>query len=270
MGYRFHYRLQGQSLTDLNWRPPIVLFLHGFLGSGEDFDNAIAALSDRFCCLAINLPGHGQTVVTGVDQQYEMAQTAEAIVDLLDHLQISRCYLVGYSMGGRLALYLALHFPQRFPKVVVESASPGLELDRDRQTRLQHDWNLADRLEADFSTFLQQWYEQPLFQPLRHHPQFAELQARRSRNRPADLAKSLRHLSTGRQPSLWHLLEQHSQPLLLVVGADDRKFCEINQRMVDRCPAARLAIVPDCGHGVHLENPAGFVQRVRSFFSEFS
>ena len=270
MGYRFHYRLQGQPLTDLNCQPPIVLFLHGFLGSGEDFDAAIESLSDLFCCLTIDLPGHGQTIVMGTDRQYEMAQTAAAIINLLDRLQIPQCFLVGYSMGGRLALYLGLNFPQRFPNVVLESASPGLESDRDRQTRLQRDWDLADRLEADFPAFLEQWYGQPLFQPLRRHLQFAEIQTRRSRNQPVELAKSLRYLSTGLQPSLWQLLEHHSQPLLLVVGADDRKFCEVNQAMVDRCSVARLAIVPDCGHAPHLEQPEEFVQQVRSFFSEFS
>ena len=270
MGYRFHYRLRDKSLTVAN-RPrssPIVLFLHGFLGSGEDFEPAIEVLCDQFCCLTLDLPGHGQTIVTGADEQYTMAQTAAAIVDFLDRLPIDQYFLVGYSLGGRLALYLALHFPQRFPKSVVVSASPGLETEADRQTRLQQDEQLAEQLEADFPTFLEQWYRQPLFQSLSCYPGFAQLQQRRSKNRPADLAKSLRFLSTGRQPSLWAALAQHTAPLLLLVGADDHKFSQLNQTMSDRCATAQQAIVPNCGHAPHLEQPEAFARLVRSFFEQ--
>jgi 2-succinyl-6-hydroxy-2,4-cyclohexadiene-1-carboxylate synthase len=266
---QFHYRAQPNSLKDFSPRTlPIVLFLHGFLGSGEDFGPVIEPLSDDYHCLTIDLPGHGQTRVTGANEQYGMVPTAMAIVELLDRLGIPQCVLVGYSMGGRLALYLALHFPHRFPQSVLVSASPGLEQAADRQARLQHDWDLARQLEADFPGFLERWYGQPLFQSLRRLPQFAALQQRRSHNRPPELAQSLRYLSTGRQPALWAALSQHSAPLLLLVGEDDRKFCQINQAMGDCCAAAQVAIVPNCGHAPHLEQPAAFVQQVRSFLGK--
>jgi 2-succinyl-6-hydroxy-2,4-cyclohexadiene-1-carboxylate synthase len=120
MGYRFHYTVHGQREL------PVVLFLHGFMGNSADFDTVMTCLANQFCCLAVDLPGHGNTIVEGEDTLYTMPQTANAIVSWLNHLNIPQCFLVGYSMGGRLALYLALHFPQRFPKVVLESASPGL------------------------------------------------------------------------------------------------------------------------------------------------
>lgn len=259
MGYRFYYRMYGCRNL------PVVLFLHGFMGSHADFDTAIAHLATHFCCLAIDLPGHGQTIVEGEADLYTMPQTANAIVAWLDHLQIPRCFLVGYSMGGRLALYLALHFPQRFSKVVLESASPGLRTDAERAARLQHDRALADQLEADFPSFLSDWYNQPLFQPLRHHPAFSQVAARRSQNNPLALVKALRSLSTGLQPSLWESLQQHTQPLLLLAGADDRKFCAINQAMADCCSVAQLQIIPDCGHVIHLEQPHAFTRSVQAF-----
>lgn len=261
MSYQFHYTLQG----DRNL--PVVLFLHGFLGSQEDFDGTIAHLVDQFCCLAVDLPGHGQTQVQGDAEQYSMPQTAQALVDLLDQLEIAHCFLVGYSMGGRLALYLALHFAHRFPKVVLESASPGLKTDRERQERLQRDWELADRLETDFAAFLSDWYNQPLFQPLRSHPNFEYMQARRWQNCPQALATSLRYLSTGRQPSLWPLLAQRAQPFLLLVGEDDHKFYRLNREMADHCPTARLQAISDCGHVVHLEQPEAFTKQIRAFLS---
>lgn len=259
MGHRFHYKFYGRQDR------PVILFLHGFMGDRTDFEATIAYLSDSFCCLAVDLPGHGQTLVEGDATLYTMPQTASAIVTWLEHLQISCCSLVGYSMGGRLALYLALRFPQRFPKVVLESASPGLRTDAERAERLQHDRALAEQLEADFPAFLSYWYSQPLFHALRHHPAFEQVQSRRWRNRPSELATSLRQLSTGLQPSLWELLPQHTQPLLLLVGAHDRKFCTINQAMAACCPTAQLQIIPHSGHVVHLEQTQAFTNAVQAF-----
>ncbi|MBW4474865.1 MAG: 2-succinyl-6-hydroxy-2,4-cyclohexadiene-1-carboxylate synthase [Stenomitos rutilans HA7619-LM2] len=244
---------------------PTILFLHGFMGNHADFDTAIAHLASHFCCITVDLPGHGQTIVEGDAELYTLPQTAKAIVTWLDQLQISHCFLVGYSMGGRLALYLALHFPQRFPKVVLESASPGLKTDAERTARLEHDRSLADQLEADFPSFLSHWYSQPLFQALRHQPAFDQLQARRSQNNPLELAKALRFFSTGLQPSLWEWLPHHTQSLLLLVGASDRKFCATNQAMANDCPMAQLRIVPMCGHVIHLEQPHAFATSVQAF-----
>lgn len=259
MGYQFHYTVQGRREL------PVVLFLHGFMGSSADFDTTIASLADQFCCFAVDLPGHGNTIVNGEDALYTVPQTANAIVTWLDQLQILQCFLVGYSMGGRLALDLALHFPQRFPQVVLESASPGLRTEAERAARLQHDRNLADQLEADFPSFLSYWYSQPLFHTLCNHPVFVEVRERRSQNRPAELAKALRYLSTGLQPSLWEHLPHHTQPLLLLVGEDDRKFCRINQAMADCCSTVQLAIMPDCGHAIHIEKPEAFTKAVQAF-----
>ncbi|MGA7931939.1 MAG: 2-succinyl-6-hydroxy-2,4-cyclohexadiene-1-carboxylate synthase, partial [Kovacikia sp.] len=208
MSYHFHYTQRG------NRDAPTVLFLHGFMGSSQDFERVISQLADQFCCLAIDLPGHGKTQVQGKDEQYAMSETAKAVVDWLDQRDVSQCSLVGYSMGGRLALYLAIEFAERFPRTVLESASPGLKTEQERQTRLQHDRLLADRLEADFPAFLVHWYNQPLFQSLQQHAEFGHMQWLRSQNRPHELAKSLRYLSTGQQPPLWNALDHHRNPLL--------------------------------------------------------
>ena len=261
MGYQFHYTVQGQREL------PVVLFLHGFMGSSADFDTVMTCLANQFCCLAVDLPGHGNTIIEGENTLYTMPQTANAIVSWLNHLNIPQCFLVGYSMGGRLALYLALHFPQHFPKVVLESASPGLRTKAERAARLKHDRALADQIEAAFPSFLSYWYSQPLFHALRHHPVFMQVQERRSHNHPALLATSLRYLSTGLQPSLWERLQHHTQPLLLLAGEDDRKFCTINQAMADCCPTAQLRIIPACGHVLHLEQPNAFTYALQTFFS---
>ena len=197
-----------------------------------------------------------------------MQNTAQALINLLEQLSIKKCFLVGYSMGGRLALYLTLHFPQYFSKVVLESTSPGLKTQEERLKRLENDNKLARELEtSDFSSFLLKWYEQPLFTSIKRHPEFTQIMARRLQNHPALLAKSLRSMSIGRQPSLWAELKYNKIPLLLLVGEYDEKFKKINTEMASICKFAKLEIISSCGHNIHLESVMTFVQHVTTFLA---
>jgi 2-succinyl-6-hydroxy-2,4-cyclohexadiene-1-carboxylate synthase len=258
--FQFNFTQQGPTTL------PVILFLHGFLGSGEDFTNTVLELNrlelDRFCCLCLDLPGHGKTQVTG---EYSLSSTAHAIVDLLNQLSIPQAILVGYSLGGRLALSLALQFPDRFPKTILESASPGLKTESERAIRREHDDKLSDRLTSDFPQFLNEWYDQPLFRSLKQHPNFAALHQHRLKNNPVELAKSLRNFSTGRQPSFWNDLEHYKRPLLLLVGERDYKFVSINQEMAARCQTAHLKVLVNTGHNLHLEDPQAFTMHINQF-----
>ena len=258
--FKLHYFFRG------NKAKPLILFLHGFMGDSNEFNEVISLLSDQFCSLTVDLPGHGKTRVLGGEECYTMSNTADALINLLDQLNVKKCFLVGYSMGGRLALYLNLHFPHRFSKVVLESASPGLKTQRDRLERTQRDFDLANKLEkSDFSIFLESWYNQPVFASLKHHPNFACLREIRLQNNPFELAKSLRNLSTGCQPSLWENLKQNKNPLLLLVGEYDTKFIGINSEMARLCQSATLEIASSCGHNIHVEDPKTFVENVQKF-----
>jgi len=177
--------------------------------------------------------------------------------------------LIGYSLGGRLALYLTLHFSQYFHKVVLESASAGLRTDAERSDRLAKDQQLAARLEnEEFRQFLENWYQQPIFDSLRSHPDFPELLEQRLNNSPYQLAKSLRNLSTGMQPSLWEDLHKIEIPLLLLAGELDPKFVKINQQMEQLTKCSQLQIAPNCGHNIHFENTELFVEKIQAFFSK--
>ncbi|HEY9645477.1 MAG TPA: 2-succinyl-6-hydroxy-2,4-cyclohexadiene-1-carboxylate synthase [Chroococcidiopsis sp.] len=267
--YIFNYDSQGKS-TDFP-----ILFLHGFMGDRHEFSDVIPHLSSHFYCVAVDLPGHGNTQVTAGANYYQMSSTAHGLIEFLDALGIEQCVLVGYSMGGRLALYLALHFPQRFVRVILESASPGLETQAERDQRRQHDFSRAQALETQpFSQFLDHWYDQPLFQSIKAHPDFAKLRQRRLQNDPLELAKSLRYLGTGMQPSLWPNLQTNPVPLLLIVGERDQKFVAINTAMRDRSqppfPQPQLEIIPHCGHNVHWEDANAFVHHVHTFLADLS
>ncbi len=136
---------------------PAVLFLHGFMGSGADWKSVIATLEGRFRCVAVDLPGHGASV--GLPPEaYAFENAARLVLDMLDELEIDKTTFVGYSMGGRLALYLALRYPERCSGLFLESASPGLRSERERAERRAADEEKASRLESeDFDKFLHDW-----------------------------------------------------------------------------------------------------------------
>jgi 2-succinyl-6-hydroxy-2,4-cyclohexadiene-1-carboxylate synthase len=249
--YRWHY-----TQTDDLTLPPLLL-LHGWMGSSDDYREVIDLLRWRFNCIAIDLPGHGQTEVIGSALGYDFVNTARGIIQLLDSLAIERCSIAGYSFGGRLALYLALEYPERFDKVMLESASPGLATELDRQARVIQDWQIIDRLETDpFADFVRDWYRQSLFTGIENHPNFDNLIHRRiATNRPNDLIKSLERAGLGMQPYLGDRLKLHDRPISLIVGGLDRKFVDINREIDRECPQITLKIVPDCSHNVHFQNP---------------
>jgi 2-succinyl-6-hydroxy-2,4-cyclohexadiene-1-carboxylate synthase len=260
--YNFHCSLMGNST-----QTP-VLFLHGFMGGCDEFEWAIAALCQTFYCIAVDLPGHGKTEVLGEESHYDMPRTAAGLIQLLTTLNIQTCRVVGYSMGGRLALYLAVHFPEHCDRAILVSASPGLRTQPEREHRMASDRQLIKTLETEkFSSFLSQWYAQPLFASLQNRGDFEQILARRSQNRPLELAKSLRYLGLGYQRSLWENLATTKVPLLLLAGALDQKFVAINTQMAALCKAAQLSIVSECGHVIHLEARDRFLEQIRDFLS---
>ncbi|MGB5637257.1 MAG: 2-succinyl-6-hydroxy-2,4-cyclohexadiene-1-carboxylate synthase [Waterburya sp.] len=247
--YQFNYVLIGDR------HKPVILFLHGFMGNSHDFSGVVGKLGE-FCCLIVDLPGHGQTEVKQ-DTNYHMPSVAEALIGLLDKLAIKQCRLWGYSMGGRIALYLIVYFPQYFQSVILESASPGLKTQEERDRRIAQDFQLARQLESgNLYQFIQQWYNNPLFKSFVQHPNYQQAFSRRLDNDPLKLAKSLRFMGLGMQPALWSYLSKIQIPLILVVGALDAKFIAINQKIISLCPQASLNIVKHSGHNVHFEQPS--------------
>jgi 2-succinyl-6-hydroxy-2,4-cyclohexadiene-1-carboxylate synthase len=253
--YQWHFTLTGNPTL-----PPLLL-LHGWMGCGEDYTELIELLRSRFYCIAIDLPGHGKTEVVGGDLGYSFVNTTIGIIQLLDSLGIDRCSIAGYSFGGRLALYLALEFPDRFDTVMLESISPGLETEIDRQTRVIQDWQIIDRLETDlFSDFVRDWYRQPIFVGIDKHPNFNDLVQRRiDTNQPHNLIKSLEYAGLGMQPYLGDRLKNHTKLISLIVGELDRKFVTINQAINEKYPVTTIKIIPNCSHNIYFQNPQAWI-----------
>ncbi|MEW6411456.1 MAG: 2-succinyl-6-hydroxy-2,4-cyclohexadiene-1-carboxylate synthase [Candidatus Zixiibacteriota bacterium] len=243
-----------------------LLFLHGFMGSSLDWQDIADCFAEKYGIIALDLPGHGQTVAT-TDDDYTMPRCASGIVDLLHDLNITRTHLIGYSMGGRLALYLATHYPKLVDKVIVESASPGLKTQQERSARVEHDLQIArDITTLPMAEFLARWYDQPLFATVdKNGPPFQSLMRRCLLNDSALLAKSLRHMGTGAQPSLWSDLPKIRSQLLLIVGGQDAKFKSIAEEIAEIRPATKIVVIPDAGHNVHMENPLEYIKQVSLF-----
>jgi 2-succinyl-6-hydroxy-2,4-cyclohexadiene-1-carboxylate synthase len=169
-------------------------------------------------------------------------------------LDLGPAEYVGYSMGGRLCLQLALDQPETVERLALVSASPGIADDADRAARRVDDEHLAETIERDgVDTFLERWVSQPLFATLpRDRAGIAE---RRAGNTVASLTHQLRVLGQGAQPSNWDRLPRLVAPTLLIVGALDVKYVDIAHRMATSIPDARVEVIADAGHACHLERP---------------
>jgi 2-succinyl-6-hydroxy-2,4-cyclohexadiene-1-carboxylate synthase len=227
--------------------PPLVL-LHGFTQTRQSWRLTVAALNGRYRAIAPDLPGHGQ-----LSERRPVSLTA--CLGYLRALVEGPHDLVGYSMGGRIALHAALARPDAVRRLVLVGASPGLAGEAERAERRRADAALADRIEAiGIEAFAAEWAALPLWegQPERVR---AAANADRLRNTPAGLAEALRGLGTGALPSLWDRLGEIAIPVTLVVGEGDEKFRAIAERMAERLPAARVDVIPAAGHAVPLERP---------------
>lgn len=238
--------------------PSPLLLLHGFTGQGSHWAAVEPLLGAQHHLICPDLVGHGRAPAPTDLARYTMPAVAQELIALLDELGVAKVDLLGYSMGGRLALYLALHYPERFGRVVLESASPGLATAAERTARQQSDEALAERIEREgMASFVAHWESLPLWASQASLP--AEVRQRlhqqRLEHNPTGLANSLRGMGTGVQPNLWPRLAELKMPVTLVVGELDHKFVAINEQMAAQIKSAVLHIIPHAGHTVHLEQP---------------
>ena len=257
-----------QILTAGDDSKPGIVFLHGFLGSGRDWLPVADMLGDRFHCLMPDLPGHGEHPPPFDPGPEAFHNAAIGLLYGIEPLHAGPLHVVGYSMGGRMALYLALRFSEWFTTATIVSASPGLRTAEERESRRVHDESLAADVERDFDAFLESWYSLPLFSTLKSSPAFAEVFAARRSGDPMALADSLRAFGTGNQPQLWDELAGNRLPIMFCAGEKDAKFVEIAGQMVNLCPGSALEIFPGCGHTLQVEERLRFVERLTFFINK--
>jgi len=244
---------------------PTVVMLHGFTGSSENWLPIAQHLNTRV--ILPDLMGHGQTQSPRDAVRYAMQHASQDITALIGAISPhTPVVLVGYSMGGRLALHIALTYPKLVRHLILESTSPGLATAAEREARVKSDEALAAQIERDgIESFVSYWQALPLFASQRRLPESARqaVHAQRLRNNPIGLTNSLRGMGTGAQPSLWDRLGELTMPVTLLAGELDTKFVHINQEMAARIPQATLHVVADAGHTIHLEQPEVYLRLLK-------
>ena len=202
------------------------MLLHGFTNTGACWRPVLdAGAAERYRPIAPDLRGHGSAGDL-------VPVTLDAVVGDIATLAPGRRFtLAGYSMGGRIALHVALAMPERIDRLVLIGASAGLADPAERAARRRADEQLAAEFESStIDELASRWAQTPVLAGL--PPSTAALaNADRLRNTPGGLARALRGLGTGALPSLWDRLSSLAMPVTLLAGERDPKFVMIAERM---------------------------------------
>jgi 2-succinyl-6-hydroxy-2,4-cyclohexadiene-1-carboxylate synthase len=238
-----------------------VTLLHGFTQSGSGWLETISRMPAGWMWIVPDLRGHGETR-TRPGAPCSMDACAADLEMLWDHLGVARTHLVGYSMGGRLALHVAARRPERILSLLTIGAHAGLE-EGAREGRRQGDEALAGRIEKEgLETFVQYWSNLSLFAGLeRRGPAFvAQIRAARMTNHVAGLACSLRGMGAGAMEPVWDELGSVTFPCTFVAGQLDHGYVSSARRLAATVPHGRVEVVPRAGHTVHQERPEAFAR----------
>jgi 2-succinyl-6-hydroxy-2,4-cyclohexadiene-1-carboxylate synthase len=238
-----------------------LVAVHGFAQTGRCWGPLPGDLVRAgFDVVAPDLPGHGPAPVPPLD----LPATAAAVADIG-----GRATYLGYSFGGRVCLRLALDRPDLVERLVLVSATAGLDDPAERASRVAADERLAAGIEEDgVAAFLDRWLRLPLFAGL---PEQHQYRAERLGNRPDGLAGSLRLAGTGAQEPLWAALHRLRMPVLVVTGALDGKFVALGNRLTASIGSNAIHVVADgAGHTVHLERPEAFLDVLTRWLEQTS
>lgn len=240
--------------------PPVTL-LHGFTQSGRSWREVISHMPDGWKWIVPDLRGHGETVVRP-GAPCSMDACTDDLVALWEELELGRTHLVGYSMGGRLALHVAARRPERLLSLLTIGAHAGLE-DGARAGRREGDEALAERIEtAGIESFVDYWGSLPLFAGLQRRGEgyVAQVRAERLQNHAAGLACSLRGMGAGVMEPVWDELARVDVPCTFVAGQLDHGYVASARRLATSVRHGQVEVVPRAGHAVHQERPDAFAR----------
>ncbi|MBC1973437.1 2-succinyl-6-hydroxy-2,4-cyclohexadiene-1-carboxylate synthase [Listeria welshimeri] len=252
----------------VNGEKPVLLMLHGFTGSNKTFQESITHLEEHFSIVAPDLLGHGKTDSPDEIARYSIERIVDDLVTILQELKIMQCFVLGYSMGGRVATAFASAHPEMVRGLILVSSSPGLAQKDLQESRVQADNRLADMLESEgIRSFVDYWEKLALFasQEVLSDELKKRIRLERLAQNPNGLAMSLRGMGTGKQPSHWNHLADFTFPVLLMTGSLDEKFEKIAQEMQQLIPNSTHVTVQNAGHAVYLEQPNIFISQLTNW-----
>lgn len=243
--------------------------LHGFMGSGEVFGPMIENLMSFCNPVTIDLPGHGNSDGSEDPERYQTEKQLNDFDSILQRLNLNPLVLYGYSMGGRLALHMALEYPGYFSGIILESSTCGIISDRERKKRSGIDADRAKAIENDYSGFLKEWISLPLFNCENSKEAHRSVYSSVMENqKPTFMASSLRGFGSGSMQPACGRLHSFDKPVLLLAGSKDEKFVKINRQMENEFPDAATIIVRDACHRVHLDQPEKLVMEIETYIKQ--
>ena len=246
---------------DAALEPAHLIMLHGFMGSARAFDPLIPLLKAHYTITAIDLLGHGKTGGSGNAEQYyadKQIGDLHAVVTSITSQTSRPVFIYGYSMGGRLAMRFAIRFPHLLDHLILESASPGIISEKERDKRFELDKIRAGNILQDFQKFATQWEQAPLFHNPAGTAKDEEIKAYRHIQRaqnPASMAACLKGFSPGIQEPVYKELARLKRPISLIAGEHDRKYSQLYSDFSHGLPQSGTYIISDAAHRVHLDQP---------------
>lgn len=239
---------------------PLLVLLHGFLGSAEDWTMFIPQLTN-FYCAAVDMPGHGKAIL---DQFPDITSFTDVGDLIVKQLQQHPFFLLGYSMGGRIALDITRRYSSQVKKLICVSGSPGIEDENLASIRYEKDKKLL--VNCDKKVFLQKWYKQNLFCGITEDAKYTQLFTRRLQGNFIEMQKGLDIMSVGKQPNMWPWLKNNQKSILYICGRMDVKYLGIAQRLQQQT-SVEISIFEKCSHMPHFQKPEIFTQLVNKYCS---
>jgi 2-succinyl-6-hydroxy-2,4-cyclohexadiene-1-carboxylate synthase len=237
---------------------PVLLLIHGFTGDRTTMAGLADALAGHRTVVSVDLLGHGDSSSPPEIVHYSMAAASRHLTAVLIDVGATRADVVGYSLGGRVALSFACARPDLVGSLALIGASPGLIPPADHERRLADD-QLADSIATNgLEAFVDRWMALPMWDSLRGRLGERDWEAARQQrleNSPTGLANSLRGMGSGAMPALHDQLHSLEPPTLLVTGREDTKFTRIATEMASALPNASTVVIDQAGHATHLEQP---------------
>lgn len=246
----------------------IIIFLHGFTGSTEEWQNILPKIDSKFECSAVDLIGHGLSDSPDSLSFYSASSIVSQLLGLIKHFPSKKVILAGYSMGSRAALSFAVKYPQLIKALILESSSPGIKDENLREARKKDDDLLAKFIfEKSVEEFVNLWMNIDLFKSQKKLPKtILEKQfATKLKNNKIGLANSLLGFGSGVMPHLYDDLNKLQFPVLLLTGEFDLKFTQINSNITSSFPNASHVIIKNAGHNIHFEKPENYILEINKF-----
>lgn len=250
----------------------VFVFLHGFMGNCRSLRPVMAPLAQGRRCVAFDLPGHGRSRFgqSGRLQGLRsMEDGAGLILADLETLGIERFSLYGYSMGGRIAQNMALLAPGRIERLILESASFGIDDPEQRKARYLRDRELLAgiRTKKEFAAFLDQWYRLPLFRTLRGTPHLPEIIREKLGNDVAELQRALSIFGVGNHPFLAGRLAGLGLPIHYFYGEMDEAYADAGRNVRTRLPELAVREFPRASHDIHSQFPEKILDAILEIIS---